>query len=125
MKSENPKCHDDQCVCKGSGNLRWAVDLNRWRHQLLCDQGGLIFMEVEDEIEVYDYVGDTFGLKGNPVRNAPPTPSLEDYIRCTRCNRLILKSGHYQKFCPMCTKLSRATYKREWIRKKREELKNK
>ncbi|MEM3737339.1 MAG: hypothetical protein QXJ75_04560 [Candidatus Bathyarchaeia archaeon] len=114
------KCNDSDCVCKGSGDLIWVIDLNRWSHQLLCNKGGLIFLELEGDIEVYDYVGDNPGLKGNPVICAPPIPTMEDYMRCTMCNRLTLRTGHRQIFCPTCAAIHRRLQKREWIRRRRE-----
>ncbi len=114
------KCTDSDCVCNGSGDLIWVIDLYRWSHQLLCNKGGLIFMETEGDIEVYDYVGDTPGLKGNPILCAPPLPTPDDYTRCAQCNRLILKTGHHQKFCSVCAEVNRRLQKREWIRRRRE-----
>ena len=112
-------CTDEQCVCKGQGDLVWAIDLYRWRYQLLCNTGGLIFLEVADDIEVYDYVGDTPVLKGNPVRDAPPLPGPDDYIRCASCNRLLIKTGRNQKFCANCAKEAHKLRKREWIHNRR------
>lgn len=76
-------------------------------------------MEVEDEIELYDYVGDLAGFKGNPVRNAPPTPTPDDWMRCLLCNRLLLKTGAHHKYCLTCSRTLRLVQKREWIRAKR------
>jgi len=113
------KCTDSDCVCNGTGDLIWVLDLYRWSYQLLCNKGGLIFMEIEGDIEIYDYIGDTYGLKGNPAVDTPPLPTADDYIRCANCNRLTLKTGRHQKFCPMCTALIRRIQKREWIRERR------
>lgn len=113
------KCTDSDCICNGSGDLIWVIDIYRWSYQLLCNKGGLIFMEVEGDLEIYDYVGDAPGMKGNPILCAPPLPTPDDYTRCINCNRLILKSGHHQKFCAACATVKRRLQKAEWIRRRR------
>jgi len=119
LKQAGSNCVDDTCVCNGTGQLVWVADYYRWRYQLLCNRGGLIFLEVEGDMEVYDYVGDVAGLKGNPARDAPPLPSPDDYIRCDNCDRLVIKHGRSQKYCSRCAKVASRVRKREWIRKRR------
>jgi len=97
----------------------WVVDYHRWKHQLLCNKGGLVFLEVDQGMEVYDYVGEKAGLRGNPARNTPPTPTPDDYIRCVNCGRLVLKRGKRHKYCLYCAKTKHRTQKRDWIRKRR------
>jgi len=114
---EQARCKDKFCVCGGRGTLIWVADYNRWSRQLLCNLGGVIFLEVFGDLEVYDYVGDHPALKGNPARNTPPTPKPEDYFRCQRCGRLTLKVGRHQKYCPACSKEREKERKRLWARK--------
>ena len=116
---ENARCRDKFCVCGGKGVLVWVVDYHRWSRQLLCNQGGVIFLEIFGDLEVYDYVGDNPALKGNPVRDAPPTPKPEDFFRCKRCGRLTLKTGRHHKYCPECAKERERERKRLWARKAR------
>jgi len=119
VEKANSRCTDETCCCNGTGHLIWVADYHRWKHQLLCDRGGLILLEVDGLLEVYDYSGDTLGLKGNPVRDAPPEPKDEDFIRCAHCNRLVLKRGQHQKYCLRCTKIMNKARKREWIKRRR------
>ena len=122
MEPDGHRCNDDQCVCNGSGTLVWVVDLTRWTHQLLCNQGGLIFLEVEGDLEVYDYVGDAPGYKGNPARDSPPLPTPDDFLRCANCNRLVLPTGQNQKYCIDCSKVIHRARKKEWIREHRKRV---
>jgi phage FluMu protein Com len=101
----------------------WVVDYHRWSRQLLCNIGGLIYMEVEGDLEVYDYVGDVPGLKGNPARHTPPVPSPDDYFRCADCNRLTLKTGKHHLYCPACSDFRRRERKRKWIQQRRKSAK--
>ena len=117
------RCSSHDCSCEGLGRLIWVADYRRWTRQLLCNRGGLIFLEIKGDLEAYDYVGDNPALKGNPAKDTPSTPTADDYLRCTRCNRLVLKSGKHHKYCAVCSRAIRAAKKREWIRKKRKELK--
>ncbi len=116
---ENARCRDKFCVCGGKGRLIWVVDYHRWSRQLLCNLGGVIFLEVFGDLEVYDYVGDDPRLKGNPARHTPPTPKPEDYFRCIRCGRLTLKRGKHHKYCESCAKEMERERKRRWALKHR------
>lgn len=121
MTEADTRCMDRDCVCQGAGNLIWVIDYHRWRHQLLCNMGGTIFLEVEDDFEIYDYVGEAPGFKGNPARGCPPLPTADDYFRCLLCNRLVLRMGRRQKYCPHCAAEAHKAVKRKWIRAKREQ----
>ncbi|MFQ5762501.1 MAG: hypothetical protein ACE5PO_05665 [Candidatus Bathyarchaeia archaeon] len=119
MNENFGKCKGADCVCDGAGHLIWVVDVYRWKHQLLCNTGGLIFLEVDDDIEVYDYVGEAPGFKSNLPIDSPPIPQPEDYMRCARCNSLILRVGRHQRYCSSCAEVAHREIKREWIRQRR------
>jgi len=116
---ENDRCTDRLCICGGRGKLVWVVDYHRWSRQLLCNLGGVVFLEVFGDLEVYDYVGDHPALKGNPARQTPPTPKPEDYFRCRRCGRLTLKTGKHHLYCPKCAREREKERKKLWARKAR------
>ena len=122
---ENAHCTDRLCVCGGKGRLVWVADYHRWSRQLLCSLGGVIFLEVFGDLEVYDYVGDNPSLKGNPARHTPPTPRPEDYFRCARCGRLTLKAGRHHLYCPACAREKEKERKRLWARKARSNKRSK